>query len=125
LAISDYYRLVQQAFFAFSHNDPDRGAEISLESYMQLLITSTLVFKDQHEPMIDCFLKAQQTLAPARDRELPALVYCEFLESVSRLAIRIIDTDSQLGPGKRVRMAFSMITELQNHPMRRQEGGKK
>ena len=124
LAISDYYRLVQQAFYAFCHNDPDRGAEISLESYMQLLITSTLVFKDQHEPMIDCYLKAQQTLAPARDRELPALVYCEFLEAVSRLAIQIIDTDSQLGPGKRVRMAFSMITELQNHPMRR-EGGKK
>jgi hypothetical protein len=91
---------------------------------MQLLITSTLVFKDQHEPMIDCYLKAQQTLAPARDRELPALVYCEFLEAVSRLAIQIIDTDSQLGPGKRVRMAFSMITELQNHPLRR-EGGKK
>ena len=126
VALSDYYQMVKQAFLAFSTVDAERGPEIALQDYMQLLVTSTLVFKDQTTQVIECFLGAQVSLNGAvsagsgsmRERELPSLVYCEFLEAVSRLAIQIIDTNSSLGPGKRVRMALSMICELQNLPNR-------
>jgi len=135
VALGDYYQMVKQAFLSFSTVDAERGPEIALQDYMQLLVTSTLVFKDQTTPMIECFLGAQVSLnaggesesgagagagaaGSMRERELSSLVYCEFLEAVSRLAIQIIDTNASLGPGKRVRMALSMICELQNHPNR-------
>jgi hypothetical protein len=94
--------------------DPVRGAEILLRDYMQLLVTSTLVFKDQTDQMVTNFLRAQ--VNRERERELQSLVFAEFMEAVSRLAIEIIDTDPNLSPGKRIRMAFSMLTDLQNLP---------
>ena len=123
-ALGDYWQLVKQAFLSFSTHDVERGPELALGDYMQLLVTSTLVFKDQQDEMISSFLHAQKSLASsstARERELPSLVFAEFLEAVSHLAIRVIDTNAALGPGKRVRMALSMVCELQNHPQRRKK----
>lgn len=114
VAYRDYYQLVRQAFLTFAVEDPVRGAEILLRDYMQLLVTSTLVFKDQTDQMVTNFLRAQ--VNRERERELHSLVFAEFMEAVSRLAIEIIDTDPNLSPGKRIRMAFSMLTDLQNLP---------
>lgn len=120
MAIRDYYSIVKQAFLAFAVHDAIRGPEITLPDLMQLLVASTLVFKDQTEPLVACFLQAQISLpALSEARELQSLVYCEFLEAVSRLAIQTIDTNAALGPGKRVRMALSMLCELQDHAPRR------
>ena len=123
-ALGDYWQLVKQAFLSFSTHDVERGPELALGDYMQLLVTSTLVFKDQQDEMISSFLHAQKSLASsstARERELSSLVFAEFLEAVSHLAIRVIDTNASLGPGKRVRMALSMVCELQNQPQRRKK----
>ena len=120
-ALGEYWAMAKVAFATFdSSGGSARGAEIAVGDFMQLLVTSTLVFKDQQEPVIASFLHAQQTLAPMpRERELQALVFAEFLEAVSKLAIQIIDTNASLGPGKRVRMALNLLCELQNHPARR------
>lgn len=51
-------------------------------------------------------------LNPSARNELPCMVYVEFVEALSRLALRVIENVNGLTDAKRVRMTLNMVAEL-------------
>ena len=67
----------------------------------------------EHESLVvGAFLEAQ--LGPAPAWELEHLVFSEFMEALSRVAVKAIEQyqGSDLTDGKRIRMAFNFVSEL-------------
>jgi hypothetical protein len=71
---------------------------------------ATLVESDNESFGVACFLQSQ--LNPVVQFELEHIVFVEFVEALSRLSLKAIESYSVLTDGKRIRMAFNMVTEL-------------
>ena len=71
-----------------------------------------MVEAEQDNICVSCFLEAQ--LAPTAAWELEDLVFAEFVEALARVAIKVIEQykGSSFTDGKRVRMAFNFVAEL-------------
>lgn len=71
-----------------------------------------MVEPEQDNVCVGCFLEAQ--LSPPAAWELEDLVLCEFMEALGRAAIKVIEQyrGSTFTDGKRVRMAFNFVAEL-------------
>lgn len=83
-----------------------------MSSFLGILRDASMVEPEQENTCVGCFLEAQ--FAPSPAWELEDLVLCEFLEALSRVAIRLIEPSkgSTFTDGKRVRMAFNFVAEL-------------
>jgi hypothetical protein len=83
-----------------------------VSGFVDLLIASSMIFDDQEGLGVNCFKKAQ--LDPDTVWELQDIVFCEFVDAVSHLALRSIENSSGLSDAKKIRMAFNFMSELQN-----------
>lgn len=68
---------------------------------------------EQENIVVGAFLVDAQ-LRPAPAWELEHLVFTEFMEALARVAIKLIEQykESNLTDGKRIRMAFNFVSEL-------------
>jgi hypothetical protein len=76
---------------------------------------------EQDNICVGCFLEAQ--LAPTSAWELEDLVFAEFMEALARVAIKVIEQykGSNFTDGKRVRMAFNFVAELNDSAVARSQ----
>lgn len=109
-AFRDCAHLLKQMFLQRATCDSRCGARLSLSGFVSLMRDATLLEADQEHMCTAGFLAAQ--LNPSMTWELDTVVFAEFVEAVSRLAIRAIASYPGLSEGKKVRMAFSMVVEL-------------
>ena len=72
----------------------------------------SLVEPEQESLVVGAFLEAQ--LGPSPAWELEHLVFTEFMEALSRVAVKAIEQykESNFTDGKRIRMAYNFVSEL-------------
>ena len=77
-----------------------------------MLIDAGMIEVEQDNICVGSFLEAQ--LSPSSAWELEDLVLCEFTEALALVGIKVIEQykGSTFTDGKRVRMAFNFIAEL-------------
>jgi hypothetical protein len=111
------------AFALSSHRQ--YGPRLTVSSFLSILRDASMIEAEQETLCVGCFLDAQ--LAPPAAWELEDLVLCEFMEALARVAIKTIEPHrgSTFTDGKRVRMAFNFVAELNDAGAGRGGGGHK
>ena len=109
---TEYYQLLKQAFEArstvslrvsvqvhvlsYSHLlfvvswSVQYGPKLSLASFVEMLVESTMVEPEHETVCVRSFLQAQVS-ADGPEWELKGLVLCEFIEALSRVSVKIIE----------------------------------
>jgi hypothetical protein len=79
-----------------------------------MLVDASMVEPEQEAVCVAGIMDAQ--LNPSDSWELEDIVFCEFLEALARVAVQVIEKykDSNFTDGKRVRLAFNFVSELQD-----------
>lgn len=86
----DYYHLLRKVFDQRSSLDSKFGPRLSAEDFLNMAKSSTLIDSDQEIITLNSFLQAQ--LSPSRQYELEYIVFIEFIEALSRLANKAIES---------------------------------
>ena len=84
-----------------------------MSAFLRLLEEASLAEPEQETIVVGCFLIDAQ-LRPAPAWELEHLVFTEFMEALARVATKTIENhkEVQFTDGKRIRMAFNFVSEL-------------
>ena len=96
------------------------GPRLKVSTFVSILQEVSLLDSlDQEGLCVGCFLEAQ--LLPPSAWELEDLVLCEFMEALARVATKLIEAHkgSAFTDAKRVRMAFNVVSELNDTPVER------
>jgi hypothetical protein len=102
--------LLKQVFCFKGTTDAQLGPRLSLANFLSIMREATLVDNDNEGFAVACFLQSQ--LSPTAQNELEYIVFVEFIEALSRLSLKAIESYNVLTEAKRIRMAFNMVTEL-------------
>ena len=62
---------------------------------------------------VNCFYQSQ--LNPSVQLELQYIVFTEYIEALSRIALKVIENYPGLTDAKRIRMAFVFASEVNDH----------
>eukprot|EP01038_Epipyxis_sp_PR26KG_P005050 gene5050-7047_t len=111
LITEEYYQIVKQAFLTKATKDSLFGPKLTFQNFVDLLMESSMVENGLETYCYTIFYGTQ--FDPSKQYELDGLVFCEFLEALSRISLRSIEGSSGLSDAKRIRMGFNFMTELQ------------
>lgn len=81
-----------------------------------------MIDEDMEPICVNSFLLTQ--FNPSVHWELQYLVLAEFIEALSRVALKTIENSTSLTDAKKIRMAFNFMTELQNEAYSASSGRK-
>lgn len=109
-AVKEFYHLVKISFNSrYSGGDPRSGCALQYEEIKDMLVASSVLTLEQQAFLMQYFYSSQ--FNPKREAELEELVYAEFLEVVSRIAIQAIKSIA-LSDAKKIRLALHYISVL-------------
>lgn len=119
----EYYQLLKQAFLLRGSNPPvPSGPKLSISKFVDLLVDTGMIDEDMEPICVNSFLLTQ--FNPSVHWELQYLVLAEFIEALSRVALKTIENSTSLTDAKKIRMAFNFMTELQNEAYSASSGRK-
>eukprot|EP01039_Chlorochromonas_danica_P003312 gene3312-3633_t len=110
LTLMEYYHISKQVFHQRSAIDAKFGPRLSAADFQELMEETGLVDSERESACVACFASSQ--LNPPVNLELHYMVFVEFVEALSRMALRSIEDINGLTEAKRVRMTLNMIAEL-------------
>lgn len=105
-----YYQLLKKAFHASASLDSKFGPRLPLGDFIAMMVQSGMVDRVDEHLCVTTFQDVH--FNPPSERELADLVFCEFLDAVSRLACTVINHNDNLETAKRIRLGFEVIAEL-------------
>ena len=85
----EYYHLLKQVYHQKAVIDSKFGPRLPATDFLKIMVDSTMIEYDQEQLCISSFLQAQ--LNPPIQLELEYLVFTEFIESASRVALKAIE----------------------------------
>jgi len=120
------YQVVKQAFLSFGTTHPHRGPTMTIDKCIwlfknSLFIGSALEDKEQEGACALAILnttfttfanKSGASKTSVKSIEFEEIVFIEFLETLASVAL-VSEADSGMGVGKKVRLAFNTIIQLQ------------
>lgn len=118
-ALANTYFVLKQAFLTFGSTDPTRGPTMSASEAKwlfknSLFVGSSLLDKDIEAGIVRS-MEESQLRGQSAGLQLEEMVFSEFLETLTTLAL-VSDSDSGLEVGKKVRLAFNTMVQLQPLP---------
>jgi hypothetical protein len=123
-ATMEYYQLLKQAFvLRAAVAPPTFGPKLSISKFVELLVDTGMIDEEMEPICVSCFLLAQ--FNPSVHWELEYVILAEFIEALSRVALKTIETSSTLTDAKKIRMAFNFMTELQNEDIKTSASSRK
>lgn len=85
----EYYHISKQVFHQRSAIDAKFGPRLSAADFQELMEETGLVDSERESACVACFASSQ--LNPPVNLELHYMVFVEFVEALSRMALRSIE----------------------------------
>lgn len=98
-------------FLLYATCDSTFGPRLLLSEFIRLVTEAGIVTDSDQESLCTASLLSAQ-LNPTVQQEQESVVFAEFLESLSRVAVKAIASYPGLTDGKKIRMAFNMVIEM-------------
>ena len=132
-AFVNTYAVLKQAFLTFGSTHPEHGPHMSAEKCIwlfknSLFVGSGMSEEEQEGAVVSAFLDSQlrgythgatglysSSSGAAGMVEFPHLVFSEFMEVLASVAL-VSEHDSGMDVGKKMRLAFNTIAQLQPPP---------